>query len=254
MLFDTHTHYDDRKFTEDRYEILEDLKNHDVTYALNAGCDLKTSQMSIFLAEKYDFLYASVGFHPHSASEFKDSDLSILENMASHNKVKAIGEIGLDFFYDNSPRDIQKDVFKKQIDLAVRLNMPVVIHDRDAHKECLDIIKTNPPKKLVYHCYSGSLEYAKILIKMGYKMSFGGAITFNNAKVSRDVIKNIPMDCIMLETDCPYLTPVPHRGKKNDSRYINLVAEKIAEIKGISYEEVCSITMQNAKDFFEITE
>ena len=252
MIFDTHAHFDDEKFNLDRDNVLADLKNHDISFVLNAGCDIKTSQNSVKLAEKYDFIYASVGFHPHSADECDDNALEHIREMAKHEKVLAIGEVGLDYYYDNSPREIQKIVFAKHIELANELNMPVIVHDRDAHKDCIDIISANPPKKLVYHCYSGSVEYAEILVKMGYKMSFGGAITFNNGKVAREVIKAIPMENIMLETDCPYLTPVPHRGKRNDSRYLNLVAEKIAEIKGISYEKVCEITMKNAKLFFGI--
>ena len=252
MIFDTHAHYDDAKFNDDREDVLNDLKNHDISLVLNAGCDISTSKMSIALADKYDFMYASVGFHPHSAGEFEDNHIDLLEQMASHKKVLAIGEIGLDYYYDNAPREVQREVFAKQIALANKLNLPVIVHDRDAHKDCLDIIKLNPPCKLVYHCYSGSVEYAQILVQMGYKMSFGGAITFNNAKVSRDVISKIPMESIMLETDCPYLTPVPNRGKRNDSRYLNLVAQKIAEIKGISYDEVCSQTLKNSKEFFGI--
>lgn len=252
MIFDTHAHYDDEKFDIDRDEILLDLKNHDIGLVVNVGCDEKTSENSIKLAEKYDFLYATVGFHPHSAKEFDEKHYNILKNMAKHKKVVAIGEIGLDYFYDNSPREIQKEVFAKQLSLANEIKMPVVIHDRDAHKDCLDIIKANKPEKLIYHCYSGSVEYAEILVKMGYKMSFGGAITFKNARVSREVIEKISIEHIMLETDSPYLTPTPHRGKRNDSRYLNLVAQTISEIKNISYQEVIDITTKNGKEFFGI--
>lgn len=253
MIFDTHAHFDDEKFNLDRDEVLNDLKNHNVDLVVNVGCDEKTSENSIKLAEKYDFIYATVGFHPHSASEFKPHHIKLLKNMASHKKVLAIGEIGLDYFYDNSPRDIQKEVFAKQLKLANELDLPVVIHDRDAHNDCLEIIKDNPPKKLVYHCYSGSVEYAKILQKMGYMMSFGGAVTFKNARVSRQVLEFLPIEHIMLETDSPYLTPVPFRGKRNDSRYLNIVAEFIADIKGMSTEDVIEITTKNAKEFFSIS-
>ncbi len=252
MIFDTHAHFDDSRFNEDRFEVLEDLKNHNIGYVLNAGCDIKTSENCIKLAEKYDFCYASVGFHPHEAREFKPMHIEMLKEMAKNEKVLAIGEIGLDFYYDNSPREIQKEVFKTQLALANELDLPVIIHDRDAHKECLDIILADKPNKLVYHCYSGSVEYAKILVKNGFLMSFGGAITFNNARVSREVIKEIPLENIMLETDCPYLTPVPFRGKRNDSRYLSYIAEKIAEIKEISVDEVIEKTTENAKKFFNV--
>lgn len=252
MIFDTHAHYDDEKFDIDREDVLNDLKNHDVNLVVNIGCDEKTSINSIKLAEKYDFLYATVGFHPHSAKEFEEKHIDMLKEMAKHEKVLAIGEIGLDYYYDNSPREIQKEVFAKQLQIANELSLPVVIHDRDAHKDCLDVINTHSPEKLVYHCYSGSPEYAEILLKKGYKMSFGGALTFKNARVSQEVIDFLPLEAIMLETDCPYLSPVPHRGKRNDSRYINLIAEKISEIKGISYEKVLEITYNNGKEFFGI--
>lgn len=252
MIFDTHAHYYDKRFSEDRDDVLKDLKNHDISYVLNAGCDLKTSQMSILLADEYDFMYASVGFHPHEAKHYDENSTAMLENMAKHEKVVAIGEIGLDYYYDNSDREIQREVFAKQLQLAKKLNLPVIVHDRDAHKDCLDIILQNPVQKLVYHCYSGSVEYAFELVKLGYKMSFGGTVTFNNAKVSKEVIKAIPMDNIMLETDCPYLTPVPHRGKRNDSRYLNFVAEEIAKLRGITYEEVCTKTTKTALEFFDI--
>lgn len=252
MIFDTHAHYDDKQFNDDRDFVLNDLKNHNISYVLNAGCDIKTSKNSIKLADTYDFIYASVGFHPHSAKEFNESHILELENLASHKKVLAIGEIGLDYYYDNSPRDIQKQVFKTQLDIANKLNMPVVIHDRDAHKDCLDIICEKKPEKLVYHCFSGSKEYADILVSKGYMMSFGGVLTFKNAKTAIEVIESVPIEHIMLETDCPYLSPVPHRGKRNDSRYLNLVVEKIAEIKNINYNDVCNITTKNAKEFFKI--
>ncbi|MFI3227875.1 MAG: TatD family hydrolase [Clostridia bacterium] len=252
MIFDTHAHYDDEKFNGDRDEVLHDLKNHGVGLVLNAGCDVQTSIDCVKMAEDYDFCYATVGFHPHSADEFEDKHIDWIKEQAKHEKVVAIGEIGLDYFYDNSPREIQKQVFRTQLAIANELDMPVVIHDRDAHKDCLDIIMENPPKKLIYHCFSGSVEYAEILVKMGYKMSFGGAITFKNARVSQEVIKAVPIESIMLETDAPYLTPVPFRGKRNDSRYLNLVVEKIAELKGISYDEVVEITTKNGREFFGI--
>lgn len=252
MIFDTHAHFDDEKFDLDREEVLNDLKNHGVDLVVNIGCDQKTSENSIKLAEKYDFMYATVGFHPHSAIEFEEKHIKMLEDMAKHEKVLAIGEIGLDYYYDNSPREIQKEVFARQLEIANKISMPVVIHDRDAHKDCLDIILKNPPKKLAYHCFSGSAEYAKTLVKLGYKLSFGGAITFKNARVSHEVIEAISIEHIMLETDSPYLTPVPFRGKRNDSRYLKYVVEKIAEIKNISCEQVIEITTKNGKEFFGI--
>lgn len=252
MMIDTHAHYDDKRFSDDRDDILKSLNENGISNIINVGCDLKRSQMCILLAEKHDFVYATVGFHPHSAEEYSEQADQMLREMAKHEKVLAIGEIGLDYYYDNSPRDIQKEVMRKQIKLANDVNLPVVIHDRDAHKDCLDIINENPPKKLVYHCYSGSVEYAQILVKMGYMMSFGGTTTFKNAKTVQDVIKAIPLENIMLETDCPYLTPEPHRGKRNESKYLHYIAEKIAELRKITKQEVIDQTTKNAKEFFGI--
>ncbi len=252
MFFDTHAHLDDKAFDEDRDDVIASLKDFSVTRVLNASSDMPSSERTIALCDKYDFIYGAVGVHPHDAENMKDSDFDTLRNMAKHQKIRAIGEIGLDYYYDHSPRDIQKARFTDQLHLARELKLPVIIHDRDAHEDCLNILRDFTDLKVVYHCYSGSLEYAKILISLGFYLSFTGAATFKNAKAAPAVIEWMPLDKIMIETDCPYLAPVPHRGKRNFPGYVPLVAEKIAELRGISVNEVADITFKNGNEFFNI--
>ena len=208
--------------------------------------------MKIKVSELMHTLLRCWGFHPHDAENMKDSDFDTLREMTKHQKIRAIGEIGLDYYYDHSPRDIQKARFTDQLNLARELNFPVIIHDRDAHEDCLNILRNFTDLKVVYHCYSGSLEYAKILISLGFHLSFTGAATFKNAKAAPAVIEWMPLDKIMIETDSPYLAPVPHRGKRNFPGFVPLVAEKIAEIRGISVDEVADITFKNGNEFFNI--
>jgi len=251
-LFDTHAHYDDRAFDRDRAAVVASLPEHGVALALCPGCDMESSKSCVRLAMEYDYIYAAVGVHPHDAKNVPPGWLSGLEALSHHPKVKAIGEIGLDYHYDHSPRDIQQTVFRTQMDLAGRLDLPVIVHDREAHRDCLDAVRAYPNVTGVYHCYSGGLEDAKILTELGWMLSFTGAITFKNAKRALEVIKWLPIERMMIETDSPYLTPEPHRGTRNDSTYVHLVAEKIAEVKGIAPEEVAAITMENGKRFFGI--
>lgn len=251
FLFDTHAHLDDERFDMDREDLIEKLKSS-ICKIINAGCDIKTSEISLELAKKHDFIYATVGFHPHEAQNMTDEAFAKIEEMAKHPKVVAIGEIGLDYYYDSSPRETQKKVFEMQMELAEKLSLPVVIHDRDAHADCMSIIRKFPNVRGTFHCFAGSLEMANELIKLGYNMSFGGALTFKNAVRAVNVVENIGMEHIMLETDCPYLTPVPHRGKRNDPSYTMLVAEKIAQLKNLSVEEVIEITYNNAINSFKI--
>ncbi len=254
MLFDSHAHYDDEKFQDDRDEVLSKANKDGISYILNAATDIDTSLMCIEFAEKFDFVYASVGVHPHSASILDDSTLEKISELAGKPKVVAIGEIGLDYYYDYSPKDVQKYWFKRQLDLAVELSMPAIIHDRDAHEDIINIIKESQISQVggVMHCFSGSVEMAKILLDMGFYLSFGGPVTFKNARKAIEVLQYVPMDRMLIETDSPYLSPEPLRGKRNDSRNVRLVAEKIAEIKGLDFEVVASVTLNNARRLFGI--
>lgn len=252
MFFDTHAHLDDSAFDEDREAVIASLKDYGVSRVLNASSDIASSNRTATLCDKYDFIYGAVGVHPHDAENMKESDFDILRDLTKNEKICAIGEIGLDYYYDHSPRDIQKKRFEEQLHLARELKLPVIIHDRDAHEDSLNILRNFTDLKVVYHCYSGSLEYAKILISLGFYLSFTGAATFKNAKAAPSVIEWMPLDKIMIETDCPYLAPVPHRGKRNFPGFVPLVAEKIAELRGLSVSEVAEITFKNGCDFFSL--
>ena len=252
MLFDTHTHLDDKKFDADRGELIASLKSQGISLLVNIGADMKSSQQSILLAEKYDFIYASVGVHPCDTKNLTDDDLNTLEKMAKHEKVVAIGEIGLDYYWDEPEREIQKEWFTKQLLLAKKLNMPYIIHDRDAHADTLEIIKKCGYTNGVMHCFSGSAEFAQEVIKMGMYVSLSGTVTFKNAKKAQEVAQSIPLDRLLIETDSPYLTPEPFRGKRNNSAYVKYAAEKIADIRGISFDELARITLDNGKRFYNI--
>ena len=253
MLFDTHAHYDDEAFDADREALLAAMPEKNVGLIVNPGCTVETSQQAVALAEQFPYVYAAVGIHPENCGDFTDEDIAVLRQLAQHDKVVAIGEIGLDYYWEeNPPRDWQQMVLRKQMALAEELKLPVIIHDRDAHADTLTIVKEFPQVRGVFHCYSGSVEDARTLLKMGWMLSFNGAITFKNARKAPEVIAEVPMERIMIETDSPYLTPVPYRGKRNDSGYVHLVAEKIAEIKGMTAREVEEITFENGKRFFGI--
>lgn len=254
MLIDSHAHLDDKRFDSDRDMLIKNLKDNGLDLVINIGADLQTSIASVSLAEKYENIYAAIGVHPHSAKEMDNSTIEILKSFAKREKVVAIGEIGLDFHYDNSPRDVQRKWFKEQLKLAKEVDLPVVIHTREASQETFDILKEAQDGKLrgVLHCYSGSVEMALEYIKLGFYISLGGPVTFNNAKVSREVAKAVPLDKLLIETDCPYLTPVPYRGKRNEPIFVKYVAETIAEIRGISLEELGEATNRNTKELFNI--
>lgn len=252
MLFDTHAHYDDSHFGSESTRILESLSKSSVGLVMNVGCDIETSEFSSELSKKYPFVYAAVGVHPHYAESYDDRAEQRLISLCENKKVRAIGEIGLDYHYDYAPRELQQRVFERQLTLARELDLPAVIHDREAHEDVVSIIKKVNYPRGVFHCYSGSLETARILIDMGWYLSFNGVITFKNAVKSHEVIKNIPLDRIMIETDCPYLTPEPFRGERNDSRLVCYVAEKIAQIRDMTYDQVARITTENGKRFFGI--
>lgn len=250
-MIDVHAHYDDERFSDDLEDVMARLKEEDIT-AITSSSDVRSSIKNKEIAERYSNIYFTVGVHPHEAEKASIDYLDKLKSLSEHSKCVAIGEIGLDFYYDFSPRDVQKKVFIEQIELALELKKPIVVHDREAHKDTLDIIKqyANKDIKILLHCYSGSLEMAKILMNYDISISVGGVVTFNNAKKLVEVVKEYPLDLIMLETDAPYLTPVPHRGKRNDSTYLKYVVEKVAQIKGITIEEVIDKTKNNAKKFF----
>ena len=254
MYFDTHAHYYDDAFDADRDEVLSALPAAGVELVLCPGCDLESSRQSVALAEQYPHLYAAVGFHPENLEGASLNQLSEIETMADHPKVKAIGEIGLDYYWEKNPdkRRIQQDFCSAQLSLAEKLDLPVIFHDREAHKDSLDMVRTHPNARGVFHCYSGAVEDAKTLVIMGWMVSFTGVVTYKNARKCLEVIDWLPMDHIMIETDAPYLSPVPFRGKRNDSRNVFRVAEAIAQVKGLTAEEVGRITMENGKRFFNI--
>ncbi len=252
MFFDTHAHYDDEDFDSDRDFVIQELPKKGVSLVLNASSSLESSKKSVELAEKYDFFYAAVGVHPHEASSLTADLLNELRSLASSPKVRAIGEIGLDYYYDYSPREKQREAFIRQMELAGELNLPVIVHDRDAHEDSMEIVRAFPEIRGVFHCYSGSLEMAKELVKLGWFLSFTGSVTFKNARKAPEVVAFMPEDRFMIETDCPYLAPVPLRGKRNDSGNLKFIAERIAELRGTSAERIASLTAENGKRFFGI--
>ncbi len=254
MLIDSHAHLDDRRFDRDRDRLIRDLKNQGVDLVINPGADLQSSIKAVSLAEEYDNIYAAVGIHPHSAKEMEDSTIEILKSLAGRDKVIAIGEIGLDYYYDNSPRDVQRKRFIEQLNLAKELKLPVIIHSRDAAQDTFNILKDAQDGSLegVLHCYSGSAEMALEYIKLGFYISLAGPVTFKNAKVPKEVAKAVPLDKLLIETDSPYLTPEPYRGKRNEPTYVRYVAGTIAELRGSSFEEIARRAAENTKKLFKI--
>ena len=253
-LFDTHAHYDADAFDADRMEVLSSMPGQGVELILNPGCDLKSSQTAVELAERFPFVYAAVGVHPEECADWNaEHDIPVLEALAQTPKVRAIGEIGLDYHWaENPPRELQQQAFHAQLELAEKLDLPVIVHDRDAHHDCLDIVRAHPNVTGVYHCYSGGVEDAKTLMKLGWMISFTGSITFKNARRALEVIDLLPLDRMMIETDSPYMSPEPFRGRRNDSGRVHLVAEAIARRKGLDPEEVARITLGNGRRFFRI--
>ena len=249
-LVDTHCHLDNEKFDEDRLEVIERIKEN-LEFCVNIGYDLASSKKSLALANEYDFIYAVIGVHPIDIAEYSEEVEKELEILGKNPKVVAIGEIGLDYHWMTEPKEIQQERFKSQLELAERLNKPVVIHTRDAMEDTVNILKEYPNITGVIHCYPGSLETAKQLVDRFY-LGIGGTLTFKNSKKAVEVVKDIPLDRIVIETDCPYLTPEPFRGKRNEPIYVEYVAKKIAEIKEISIEDVTKITTENAKKLYKL--
>lgn len=253
MLFDTHAHYDDERFDGDRDALLASMPERGVELIVNPGCTVKTSRTAVELAARFAHVYAAVGIHPENCHDFTPAQIDDLRALAARPKVVAIGEIGLDYYWaENPPRELQQDVLRRQMALAQELSLPVIIHDRDAHADTMAIVREFPRVTGVFHCFAGSVEMARELLALGWMLSFNGAITFKNARRAPEVVAAVPLERLMIETDSPYLTPVPHRGERNDSSYVRFVAEKIAGIKGIPYEEVVRATTENGKRLFRI--
>ena len=250
MFFDSHAHYDDARFDADRDALLAAMPGLGVCRVVNAGANVLSSRASVSLAEAYSFVYAAAGTHPHDAADLTDAGLAELESLCAHPKVVAVGETGLDYHYDHSPRDIQRHWFMRQLDLAARLALPVIVHSREAAADTFDIIKESRVRRGVIHCYSGHAEQALAYIAMGFYIGVGGAVTFDKSKKLPETVARIPAERILIETDAPYLTPAPHRGKRNDSSYLKYIAEVIAGIKGITAEETARITRENAERLF----
>lgn len=252
MYFDTHAHYDSGSFNADRLELLASMPQSGVELIIDPGCDLISSKKAIALAEEFDFVYAAVGWHPEDIDKLSDEAFEELKELAGHPKCVAIGEIGLDYYWDASHKEEQKELFCKQIELAISHAKPVIIHDREAHADCLEIVRRYPELRGVFHCYSGSVEMARELLKLGFYLGFDGPVTYKNARKALEVLEMCPMDRMLIETDSPYLSPVPNRGKRNDSRNLVYVAEKIAEIKGIDKEEAARQCTENGRRLFGI--
>lgn len=250
-IFDTHAHYDSGSFNADRDAVLSALPEAGVELVVNPGCDVPSSQAAVALAERYPHVYAAVGIHPEDCAGCTDADFDTVRALCAHEKVVAIGEIGLDYYWpENPPRDFQKEVFRRQIELALELDLPVIIHDREAHADSLDMVLAYPALRGVFHCFSGSPEMAQELLKRGWYLGFNGPITYKNARRAPEVAAVTPLDRMVVETDAPYLTPVPFRGKRNDSRYLSYVLETLAAWKGVTPEEMADIALENGKRLY----
>ena len=253
MLFDTHAHMDDRAFDADREELLRSLPEKGLKLVMNPGCSLESSRNVSRLTREYDFLYGAVGSHPDAADEVNDAVLAEYRELCKLNsKIRAIGEIGLDYHYEDIPRQIQMQAFRSQMELARELDLPVIVHERDAHEDGMSVVRDFPTVTGVFHCYSGSAEMARQLVDKGWYIGFTGVLTFKNARKAVEVASSIPLERIVLETDCPYMAPEPFRGKRNHPGYLYRMAEKLAEIRGISVEEIHAVTTENGRRLYRI--
>lgn len=254
MIFETHAHFDDDAFNEDRDNLLKEIRKQGISYVMNVGASLASVKTSIELAEKYDFVYAAAGVHPSETEELNEENFLWLKEQCLKEKVRAVGEIGLDYYWQEPEREIQKKWFRRQLQLAAEIDKPVIIHSREAAADTLEIMKEENTEKLqgVIHCFSYTKETAREYLNWGYYFGIGGVVTFQNAKKLKEAVEYIPIENILLETDSPYLAPVPYRGKRNSSLNLPIIAQAIAEIKGLSYEEVTDITTKNALKFYRL--
>jgi len=254
MYFDTHAHLDDFKFREDQDQVIARAREAGLELIVNVGYNVASARRTVQLTKEYDFIYGTVGMHPHDAKDLDGDSLRELRKLAAEPKIVAIGEIGLDYYYDHSPRDVQQRVFRRMIDLAREVKLPIVIHDRDAHEDIFRILKEEDAAEVggIFHCYSGSWPLAKEAVEMGFYISIAGPVTFHNAKKVMEVVKEVPLEWLLIETDSPYLAPVPYRGKRNEPAYMVKVAEMIAQIKGLDVEKVARVTTENGKRAFNI--
>ncbi|EST51762.1 hydrolase TatD [Brevibacillus panacihumi W25] len=254
MLFETHAHLNAKEFDEDREAVIARAKENGVDTIVNIGFNAETIPTCLELADNYDFIYAVIGWHPQDAKDMTDEHLEWIEELSRHPKVVGLGEMGLDYHWDTSPRDVQAEVFRKQIRLARKLDKPIIIHNRDAHQDVISILKEEKASEVggIMHCFSGSWETAKLALNMNFYISFGGPLTFKNAKQPKEVAAKVPLDRLLIETDCPYLTPHPFRGKRNESGYVRYVCEEMANLHGLSYEEMAKITSDNARRLFRL--
>jgi len=254
MLFDSHAHLNSEKYAEDREELFKRIEASKVSYVMDVGFDLESSMMAVSHAAAHEWCYAAVGCHPHDAKTMDEDSMILFKGLAKKSKVMAIGEIGLDYYYDHSERDVQRHWFRRQIQLALSLGKPIIIHDRDAHGDVMQILKEERAfeTKVLMHCFSGSKELAEQYVKLGATLSIAGPVTYKNAHKTVEVVRAIPLEHLLIETDAPYLTPEPFRGKRNEPAYVEYTARRIAEIKGITFEEAAEATLRNAKEFFGI--
>ncbi len=250
MLFDTHAHYDDEKFDQDRQELLSSMPSRGVGLIVDPASDIASAMKARDISREFDFVYFAAGVHPHEAAGAGETYLDDIRALARDPKCVAVGEIGLDYHYDFSPRDVQRRVFAEQLELSLELSKPVIIHEREAVQDNLNILAAHPGVRGVVHCFSGSWETARILLDMGLYLGFTGVVTFKNARKCVEVVKNMPLERMVIETDSPYMAPVPHRGERNSSLFVRLVAEKIAEIRGMDYEDVEALTMENGRRLY----
>lgn len=254
MLIDTHAHLNDEKFDNDRKEVIKRARESGLEKIINIGYNKETILTTLDLINQHDFIYGAIGWHPNNAHEMAEEDFDWLKELSKHPKIVAIGEIGLDYYWDFAPKDVQQEIFRKQIKLAKELNLPIIIHNRDAHQDVFNILNSEGVNQVggIMHSFSGSVEMALKSIDMGFYISFSGPVTFKNAKKPQEVAAAIPLDRILIETDSPYLTPEPFRGKRNESAYVKFIAAKIAELKGLDIEEIEQITTDNAKRIFKL--
>lgn len=252
MLFDTHAHLDDRAFDADRETLIKSLPEKQIGLLMNPGCNLASSRQAVVLAERYSWIYAAVGSHPDAAGVFDDQVLEQYRALCANAKVKAIGEIGLDYHYEDVPREQQKRCFQAQMELAEQVGLPVIVHEREAHQDGMAMVSQFPKVTGVFHCFSGSLELANWLVERGWYIGFTGVLTFQNARRAVEVASAIPLERIVLETDCPYMAPAPFRGRRNDPGYLYRMAERLAELRGLPVEQIHRITMENGKRLYRI--